>query len=135
LLGVAVLQLLGLSNVAITIGALAAAFSFGVSQGVTPTVKDLLSGLQLSSDHDFRVGDKVIVGSVDMRAEGYIVEMDTKKTRILDTKGDLHVFPNSLVDQNEWTLLERDEIVLEHLGKSDIIKVIKHKLKKGAQQK
>ncbi len=134
-LGVAVLQLLGLSNVAITIGALAAAFSFGISQGVTPTVKDLLSGLQLSSDHDFRVGDKVIIGSVDMRAEGYIVEMDTKKTRILDIKGDLHVFPNSLVDQNEWTLLERDEIVLEHLGRSDIIKVIKHKLKKGAQPK
>lgn len=135
LLGVAVLQLLGLSNVAITIGALAAAFSFGISQGVTPTVKDLLSGLQLSSDHDFRVGDKVVVGSENMRAEGYIVEMDTKKTRILDAKGDLHVFPNSLVDQNEWTLLERDEIVLEHLGRSDIIKVIKHKLKKGVEPK
>jgi moderate conductance mechanosensitive channel len=135
LLGVAVLQLLGLTNVAFTVGALAAAFSFGISQGITPTVRDLLSGLQLSSDHDFRVGDKVIAGSEKLRAEGYIVEMDTKKTRIIDDDGNLHVFPNSVVDENEWTLLERDEIILEHLGRSDIIKVISHKLKKGAKPK
>lgn len=135
LLGIAVLQLLGLSNVAFTVGALAAAFSFGISQGITPTVKDLLAGLQLSSDHDFRVGDKVIVGNKDLRAEGYIIEMDTKKTRLIDKDGNVHVLPNSLVDENEWTLLERDEIVLEHLGRNDIIKVIKHKLKKGANSK
>jgi small-conductance mechanosensitive channel len=132
-LGVATLQILGLSNVALTIGALAAAFSFGISQGLTPTVKDLLSGLQLSSDHDFRVGDKVSAGTKDMRAEGYIVEMDTKKTRILDNKGKLHVLPNSVVDENEWTLLEREDLVLEHLGRSDIIKVINHKIKKGVK--
>ena len=68
-----------------------------------------------------------------MRAEGYIVEMDTKKTRILDNKGKLHVLPNSVVDENEWTLLEREDLVLEHLGRSDIIKVINHKIKKGVK--
>jgi len=130
-LGIGSLEILGLSNVAITVGALAAAFSFGISQGLTPTVKDLLSGLQLSSDHDFRVGDKVAAGTKDMRAEGFIVEMDTKKIRILDSKGMLHVLPNSVVDENEWTLLEREDLVLEHLGRSDIIKVINHKIKKG----
>lgn len=135
LLGVAALQLLGLGNVAFTVGALAAAFSFGISQGITPTVRDLLSGLQLSSDHDFRVGDKVIVGGDKLRAEGYIVELDTKKTRIIDKDGNLHIFPNSMVDENEWTLLERDEIILEHLGRNDIIKVISHKIKKGAKPK
>jgi len=134
LLGVALLQIMGLSNVAITIGALAAAFSFGISQGLTPTVRDLMSGLQLSSDRDFRVGDKVIVGDKDLRAEGYIIEMDTKKTRILDKEGRLHVFANSVIDSNEWILLEHDEIVLEHLGRDDIIKVIKHKVKKGSSK-
>lgn len=133
LLGIAVLQLLGLTNVAFTVGALAAAFSFGISQGLTPSVRDLLSGLQLSSDHDFRVGDKVIAGTKEERAEGYIIEMDTKKTRIIDQDGNLHVLPNSVVDENEWILLERDEIILEHLGRNDIIKVISHKLKKGAK--
>ncbi|MEI8072637.1 MAG: mechanosensitive ion channel domain-containing protein [Candidatus Saccharibacteria bacterium] len=130
LLGVGVLQILGLSNVAITAGALAAAVSFGLSQGLTPTVRDLLAGLQLSSDHDFRIGDEVEVGQKDLRVRGYIIEIDTKKIRIIDKYKKLHVLPNSLVDENEWTLLERDDVELEHLGRSDIIKVIHHKIKK-----
>lgn len=130
LLGIAVLQILGLSNVAITVGALFAAFSFGISQGLTPTVRDLMSGLQLANDHDFRVGDKVQVGIKDERAEGYILEMDTKKTRIIDKHGNLHVVPNAVVDENEWTLLERDEATYEHMQRADVLQAIHYKLHK-----
>lgn len=130
LLGIAVLQILGLSNVAITVGALFAAFSFGISQGLTPTVRDLMSGLQLANDHDFRIGDKVQVGIKDERAEGYIVEMDTKKTRIIDKLGNLHVVPNSVVDENEWILLERDEATYEHMQRADVLQAIHYKIHK-----
>ncbi len=131
LLAIGILQILGLTNIAFALTGFIAALSIGISQGFTQTVSDLVSGIQLANDHDFRVGDKVIVGDSDMRQEGYIVEMDTKKTRLIDNKGDLHILPNSLVDRNEWTLLERDEITIAHLKRSDIIKVIKHKLTKG----
>ncbi|MFO0862408.1 MAG: mechanosensitive ion channel [Candidatus Saccharibacteria bacterium] len=130
LLGIGTLQILGLGNIALTVGALAAAFSFGISQGISPTVKDLVSGLQLSSDHDFRVGDKVIVGTKDERAEGYILEMDVKKTRIIDKHGNLHVVPNSVVDENEWILLERDEATYEHMQRADVLQAIHYKINK-----
>lgn len=134
LLAIGVLQILGLTNIAFALGGFIAALSIGISQGFTQTVTDLVSGIQLANDHDFRVGDKVVLGATDMRVEGYIVEMDTKKTRVLDSTGNLHVLPNALVDKNEWTVIERDEITLAHLKRSDIIKVINNKLKKGRKK-
>jgi len=130
LLTIGILQVLELTNVAFALGGFVAVLSIGISQGFTQTVTDLVSGIQLANDQDFRVGDKVIVGEKDSRIEGYIIEMDTKKTRVIDSTGDLHILPNALIDRNEWTLLERDEITLAHLGRSDIIKVISHKIKK-----
>ncbi|HMS92350.1 MAG TPA: mechanosensitive ion channel [Candidatus Saccharibacteria bacterium] len=129
LLTVGILQILGLSNIALALSGFVAAFSIGISQGFTRMVGDLVAGIQLANDQDFRVGDKVEVGG-SQRIKGYIVEMDTKKTRILDVNNKLHIIPNSVVDENEWTILERDEITLVHLNRSDIIKVVSHKLKK-----
>lgn len=129
LLTVGILQILGLSNIALALSGFVAAFSIGISQGFTRMVGDLVAGIQLANDQDFRVGDKVEVGG-SQRIKGYIVEMDTKKTRILDANNKLHIIPNSVVDENEWTILERDEITLVHLNRSDIIKVVSHKLKK-----
>lgn len=129
LLTVGILQILGLSNIALALSGFVTAFSIGISQGFTRMVGDLVAGIQLANDQDFRVGDKVEVGG-SQRIKGYIVEMDTKKTRILDANNKLHIIPNSVVDENEWTILERDEITLVHLNRSDIIKVVSHKLKK-----
>ncbi len=134
LLAIGILQVLDLTNVAFALGGFIAVLSIGISQGFTQTVTDLVSGIMLANDHDFRVGDKVIVGEKDHRIVGYIIEMDTKKSRLIDEKGDLHIFPNALIDRNEWTLLERDEITLAHLGRDDIIKVIKHKHQKGSKK-
>lgn len=130
LLTIGILQVLGLSNMALALSGFIAAFSIGISQGFTHMIGDLVAGIQLANDQDFRVGDKVEVGGSDMRIKGYIVEMDTKKTRILDTNHVLHIVPNSVVDKNEWTILEHDEVTLVHLNRSDIIKVVSHKLKK-----
>lgn len=130
LLTIGILQVLGLSNMALALSGFIAAFSIGISQGFTHMIGDLVAGIQLANDQDFRVGDKVEVGGTDMRIKGYIVEMDTKKTRILDANQVLHIVPNSVVDKNEWTILERDEVTLVHLNRSDIIKVVSHKLKK-----
>ncbi len=130
LLSIGILQVLGLSNIALALSGFIAALSIGISQGFTHTVSDLVAGIQLANDQDFRVGDKIEVGPSEMRVRGYIVEMDTKKTRILDANKKIHVIPNSVVDKNEWTILEQDEITLVHLNRSDIIKVVSHKLNK-----
>ncbi len=130
LLTIGILQILGLSNIALAISGFIAALSIGISQGFTHTVSDLVAGIQLANDEDFKIGDKVEVGPTEKRIRGYIVEMDTKKTRILDANQKLHIVPNSVVDKNEWLILKRDDITLVHLNRSDIIKVVSHKLKK-----
>ena len=104
-LTITVLQILGLSSVALAITGSFAVLLLGFSQGISNTVSDLMAGLQLSSDKDFKVGYHIKAG--DKQTEGIIREMDIKKTRVEDADGNLHVIPNGLIEKNEWTVLER----------------------------
>ena len=56
------------------------------------TVADLLSGLALSIEQPFRIGDRIDVGD---RAAGRVVEMNWRATHLLSNTGDLIVVPNS----------------------------------------
>lgn len=105
LFSIGILQLLGLSNVALAISGAFAVFALGLSQGLAATVSDTISGFNLARDRHFRIGDKVQVGDKD--TVGYIIDMDMRKSRIKDKDGKIHVVPNSLVDKNEFVLLER----------------------------
>ncbi|MSR89566.1 mechanosensitive ion channel family protein [Patescibacteria group bacterium] len=105
LLLIAVLQILGLSSVALAVTGSFAILLLGFSSGISSTVSDLMAGLQLANDKDFRVGYKVKVG--DNKTVGVIREMDIKKTRILGEDGQLHVVPNSVIEKNEWVVIER----------------------------
>ncbi len=105
LLLIAVLQILGLSSVALAVTGSFAILLLGFSSGISSTVSDLMAGLQPANDQDFRVGYKVRVG--DNKTVGVIREMDIKKTRILGEDGQLHVVPNSVIEKNEWVVIER----------------------------
>ncbi len=56
------------------------------------TVADLLSGLALSIEQPFRIGDRIDLGD---RAAGRVIEMNWRATHILAVSGDLVVVPNS----------------------------------------
>lgn len=105
LLLVAVLQVLGLTSVALAVTGSFAILLIGFSSGISNTVSDLIAGLQIANDKDFKVGYKVKAG--DQKTEGIIRELDIKKTRIEDSKGHIHVIPNSVIEKNEWVVLER----------------------------
>lgn len=105
LLLIAVLQVLGLTSVALAVTGSFAILLLGFSSGISSTVSDLVAGLQIANDKDFRVGYRVKAG--DQKTEGIIRELDIKKTRIEDDKGHIHVIPNSLIEKNEWVVLER----------------------------
>lgn len=102
---ITVLQLLGLSNVALAITGSFAILLLGFSNGISSTVSDLMAGLQLANDKDFKVGFKVKLG--DQKTVGIIREMDIKKTRLEDEDGHMHILPNSLIEKNEWVVLSR----------------------------
>ncbi len=119
LLLIAVLQILGLSSVALAVTGSFAILLLGFSSGISSTVSDLMAGLQLANDKDFRVGYKVRVG--DNKTVGVIREMDIKKTRILGEDGQLHVVPNSVIEKNEWVVIERHVFSQMPKGQSAII--------------
>ena len=105
LLSIAIFQLIGLTNVAFAVSGAFAVLALGFSQGISATVSDTVSGLNLARDRHFRIGDKVIAG--DRKTEGVIIDMDIRKSRIKDEKGQIHVIPNGLIDKNEFVLVER----------------------------
>jgi small-conductance mechanosensitive channel len=107
LLSIALLQLAGLSNVALAMSGAFAVLALAFAQGFSATVGDTISGLNLARDRHFRIGDKVRVGPLDQKIEGVIVDMDTRKSRLKDNTGKIFVVPNSVIDRNSFTLLER----------------------------
>ncbi len=106
LLIIAFLQLAGLSNVAFAISGAFAILALAFSNGFSATVGDTISGISLSRDRHFRLGDRVKVGA-DQKIEGIIIDMDVRKTRLKDDAGHIFVVPNSLIDKNSFVLLER----------------------------
>lgn len=104
-LAITILQVLGLTNVALAISGSFAILLIGFATGISNTVSDLMAGLQIANDKDFKVGYKVKAG--DQKTEGIVREMDVKKIRIVDGDGHMHVIPNSVVEKNEWVVLER----------------------------
>ena len=100
-----ILQILGLTSIALALTGSLAILLLGFSQGISAAVSDLMAGLQLSNDKDFKVGFKVKAG--DQKTEGIVREMDIKKTRIEGSDGRLHVIPNSMIEKNEWVVLDR----------------------------
>ena len=107
LLSIALLQLAGLSNVALAMSGAFAVLALAFSQGFSATVGDTISGLNLARDKHFRIGDRVRVGPLDQKIEGVIIDMDTRKSRLKDDSGQIFVVPNSVIDRNSFTLLER----------------------------
>jgi len=96
---------LGLGNLAVMLSGSAVILVFFLNTSVGPLLADIFSGLSLISDPDFTVGMKVQVN--DGKTEGVIRGIDMRKVRIEDSKGKLHVIPNSLIEKGVWTVIER----------------------------
>lgn len=128
---ITILQILGLTSVALALTGSFAILLIGFSTGISSTVNDLMAGLQLANDKDFEVGYRVKAG--DQKTEGVIREMDVKKTRIEDDDGKLHIIPNGVIEKNEWVVLDR--YAHGQISKSSgIIKNVKEHKKKVSKK-
>lgn len=90
----AVFNVLGLSQISLALGGSIAVLALGVANSITGVVGDLVAGVFLIADPDFKVGCIVRTSGV----EGEVVGLDIRKTKIRDTEGNLHVVPNRNVD-------------------------------------
>ena len=85
--------LIGLSTIGIDIGpALAAAGILGlaVSLGAQTLIKDMIGGLTILLEDEYRVGDRVKIGTVSGEVEGITL----RRTDLRDAEGRLFMVPN-----------------------------------------
>jgi len=88
--------LIGLSTLGIDIGpALAAAGILGlaVSLGAQTLIKDMIGGLTILLEDEYRVGDQIMIGSVS----GEVEAITLRRTDVRDAEGRLFMVPNGEV--------------------------------------
>lgn len=117
---------LGFTKLAIALSSSVLIIVFFLNTGVAPLITDALSGVFLCTDPDFRTGSRVRLGIGEDTTEGIIKEVDMRKVRILDDNGKIHVVPNSVVEKNEWTVIEKKE---------DVVREFKEKAKTALRSK
>lgn len=119
-------NMLGFTKLAIAISGTALVMAFFLNNAVGPLLMDVVSGVFLCGDTDFKTGSRIKVGKGEDAIVGRLSEVDMRKVRIIDDEGSIHVFPNAVLDRDVWTVIEKPESRAKkaHLA-------IKNKLKKS----
>lgn len=94
------LSLLGLDNIAVSMGTSAGFLALGIGYALSDMLKDVVSGVYLLRDEDFTPGDRVIVDGLTATVSG----IGLRKSRFRHD-GDLTVRRNAEVEQ-KWTRLD-----------------------------
>jgi small-conductance mechanosensitive channel len=105
---IALLSELGFSGVVYFFTGSIAAIGIAMAAGGSTFISDIVAGVFLARDPDFNIGDEVVVGAIGAEpTKGIIEDIDVRRTRIRDDEGVLHVFPNTLVERNQWIVVHR----------------------------
>lgn len=97
-----VFQSLGLSQVALALSGSVALFGILLASGANFLVSDILSGIFLAKDPDFKIGE--MIKTTDF--EGRVEFIDLRKVRLRDKDGHLHIVPNSVLDRTQFVVLD-----------------------------
>lgn len=95
-----VFSILGFSQISLAFSGSIALVIMGVATNANSLVQDLLSGLFLLAEPDFKEGRAIHLNAV----KGTILSMDIKKTKILDDAGNIHIVPNRMFDANIFVI-------------------------------
>jgi small-conductance mechanosensitive channel len=93
---------LGMQQVSLALGGSIALVAMALASSVNSVTQDLLAGVFLIADQDFKVGYTVKTGGL----EGVVESVTIRKTKIRDAEGVLHTVPNRLIDNATYTLLD-----------------------------
>ncbi len=99
----AILQQIGLGQVALALSGTVAVAGIAISIGSSVFIQDMVAGVFLAQDPDFNVGDTI----EHVGVEGIVERMDARKVRLRDNDGNLHVYPNSSFDKDSWIVIEQ----------------------------
>lgn len=97
-LSLAVIAILGLNELAASLGSAVGFIGLGVAYALKDVISDVVAGVYLMRDPDFTVGSRVVTGD----GEGVVADVGIRKSRIDTAEGDRLVLSNSSVDK-KWT--------------------------------
>jgi small-conductance mechanosensitive channel len=104
--GLSFLSIVGLENIAASLGTAAGFVALGVSYATSGMIADAVAGVYLLRDPDFNAGDRVETEEVT----GVVTAIELRKTRF-DVDGDTVVVANAAIEDNWTTLNEADASV------------------------
>lgn len=96
--GLALLKIVGLGEIAASLGTAAGFIALGISYALSNMIADTVAGIYLLRDPDFNVGDTVTVES----ATGTVTDIGLRKSRIQLDNGDRVILANGDIDE-QWT--------------------------------
>lgn len=96
--GLALLKIVGLGEVAASLGTAAGFIALGISYALSNMIADTVAGIYLLRDPDFNAGDTVTTESVT----GTVADIGLRKSRIQLDNGDRVVLANRDIDE-KWT--------------------------------
>jgi small-conductance mechanosensitive channel len=96
--GLALLKIVGLGEIAASLGTAAGFIALGVSYALSNMIADTVAGLYLLRDPDFNAGDTVIADSTT----GTVIDIGLRKSRLQLENGDRLILANRDIDE-KWT--------------------------------
>jgi small-conductance mechanosensitive channel len=102
-IGLSFLSIVGLDQIAASMGTAAGFLALGVSYSLSSMIADAVAGVYLLRDPDFMPGDRVKAGDVT----GTVRAIELRKTRFDDENGDTVVRSNAEIEK-KWTRLDED---------------------------
>ncbi|GAB7094831.1 hypothetical protein JCM30237_19840 [Halolamina litorea] len=103
-IGLSFLSIVGLDEIASSMGTAAGFLALGVSYSLSNMIADAVAGVYLLRDPDFMPGDEVKVGDIS----GTVESIELRKTRFTDENEDTVVRGNAEIEK-KWTKLEDAE--------------------------
>lgn len=100
----ALLKILGLDDIAASVGTAAGFIALGISYALSEMIEDTVAGVYLLRDPDFNPGDRVDTAGIT----GVVTSIELRKTRFRLENGDTTVLANRNVE-SKWTHLTSDE--------------------------
>lgn len=95
-----VFSVLGFPQISVAFSGSIALILVGVASNANSMIQDLLAGIFLIADPDFKVGAVVKVNNVT----GTVIGLDIKKTKVRDSEGNVHVVSNKVFDTTVYTI-------------------------------
>jgi small-conductance mechanosensitive channel len=114
--GLSFLSVVGLEQIAASLGSAAGFLALGVSYALSNVIADVVAGVYLLRDEDFMPGDQVDIGGT----VGVVQSIELRKTRLTVNDGDDTMVRNNAEIEKKWTKLDDDTKVGGEFTDADV---------------